>query len=207
MELIPHQQADRYDPQQRGGDIDRRCIGRFQNQLADRFFGGQRDGDAGAEREAPHDDPLGLIALRGEGVGRGRVLQQPAFAGLPARSRITAIGQRHEAGAVRNHAFETTDPAGEKIAVAGKKENDGMAGFCRHMPDNDLLAIGRGENVLLGLRKPGGGRRGTPHRRNRKQHRPLLEKENAEAAEIADRYHYREPFQDDHGWTVGVTSP
>lgn len=60
MKLVPHQQAD--GQQQRGCDVDCRGIRRLQDQLADRVLGGNRDRNAGAEREAPHDDAIRRVA-------------------------------------------------------------------------------------------------------------------------------------------------
>ncbi len=121
------------------------------------MFGGDRDGNTGAERKAPDHDAVGGIARRRESVGRGRVLQQPLLARRSRRSRIAAKGQRDQTGAVGGDALEAADTAGEEIAIAVEKQNDGTAGLGRHMPDDDLLAVGGGEHMFLGLGKTGGG--------------------------------------------------
>ena len=55
-----------------------------------------------------------------------------------------------------------------------------MARFCRDVPDNDVLAVGRGQKMLFSFRKAGSGRR-RPHRlRYRKDERPLQEKDRTE---------------------------
>ena len=100
------------------GDIRRRRIGRFQDQLSDRLLGRQRHRDAGAERKAPDDDPICAVARRREGIGRRGILQQPLLARLPARAGIAAIGQRDEAGAVGDELAKAADEAGQKIAIA-----------------------------------------------------------------------------------------
>ena len=66
------------------------------------------------------------------------------------------------------------------------------------MPDNDVLAIIRREHVLLRLGQTGHIGRRAPHRRNRKQHRALFEKQHGDAAEIADRNDNQQPLQDGH---------
>src|SRR5580704_2822762 len=49
MKGVAHQEPDRREPEQRSRDIDRRGVGRFQDQLADRMLGGNRDRGASAE--------------------------------------------------------------------------------------------------------------------------------------------------------------
>ena len=53
MKLIAHQQPNRHDRMNSGGDISGRREGRFHNELRDRMPCGKRNGNAGAEREAP----------------------------------------------------------------------------------------------------------------------------------------------------------
>jgi hypothetical protein len=61
-----------------------------------------------------------------------------------------------------------------------------MAGLRRHVPDNHLLAIRRGEKMLFSLTKA--GRFGSCARglRDRKDERPLREKQDGKTDEIAD---------------------
>src|SRR6266851_2429546 len=198
VKLIAHQETDRHDPKQRAGDVHGRCIGRFQDQFSDWMFRRHGDRDAGAERKAPDHDPGGIIAGGCEGVGCRRILQQSALARMPARPGIAAIGQCHETGPVGGHPFEAADAACEKVAIAGEKQDHRPTGLRRHMPDNDLLAIRGGQDVLLGFRKTGGARRRAPDRRNRKQHLALLEEQHGKAAALDQQDDKQKPFQDDH---------
>ena len=63
-ELIPHQPPDRDDRHQRGGNVDRRGVGRFEDELGDRMLGRNGDGRTSPERKSPDDDPASLRTLR-----------------------------------------------------------------------------------------------------------------------------------------------
>jgi hypothetical protein len=77
-----------------------------------------------------------------------------------------------------------------------------MAGFCRDVPDDDLLAVARGQKVFFSFRKARGFRRHPPDRRNRKQHGALRGIKHRKTDEIAAHNESNEPFQDDHLSTI-----
>ena len=50
---------------------------------------------------------------------------------------------------------KTVKEAREKIAVAVEMENDRMARSPRNVPDEDFLAVRRGQNMFFGFREAG----------------------------------------------------
>ena len=91
-----------------------------------------------------------------------------------------------------------------KSPLPGKNRPTGRPGFARHVPDDDLLTVGRGQHILFGLRQTGRGRRRTPDRRDRKQHFALLEVEHGDADEIDGGKNNDDPFQNSH-WSERPT--
>ena len=73
-----------------------------------------------------------------------------------------------------------------------------MTELCRDMPDDDLLAIRRRQDMLFRFRKAGGFGGSAYGLRNRKDQRPLREKQQRKTAEITARCENDEPFQDGH---------
>ena len=117
---ILQQQADRQIGERRGGNVRDRRVGRFEDEPGERMLGGQRDRNPGAERIAPRDHAAGLVALRRKRIGGRRIREQAVLAGLSARAGIAAIGQRDQAGAVRDDVPKRpTDPA-RKSPLPGK---------------------------------------------------------------------------------------
>ena len=62
-----------------------------------------------------------------------------------------------------------------------------MPRLCRDMPNDDTLAIGRGQNVLFSFGKTRGVGRGAQLLRNRKNIRPLREKQDGKSNEMKER--------------------
>src|SRR5947207_10247074 len=73
-----------------------------------------------------------------------------------------------------------------------------MARPRRNVPDDDLLAVRRGQNVLFGFREAGCLRRRAGGARNRKQERALHHEQHGERAGISDGNDDQEPFQGGH---------
>ena len=78
-------------------------------------------------------------------------------------------------------------------------EDDGTAWFRRHVPDDDLLAIHRGQDLLLDIMETGGGRCDALARGNGKQDRALHQQHGGEPADVTDGDDDQQPFQDGHG--------
>ncbi len=206
--LIPYQPADRRNPKRRGGNVRDRGIRGFQDDSSHRLLGGQRDRHTAAERKAPDDNAVRTVSRRRKGIGGRRVREQPVLARLSTRAGIAAIGQRDDAGPVSDDVAKAAEEAGQKIAIAVKIEHDRMARLRRNVPDDDLLAIRRGENMLFSFRKTGRLGRRAHRLRYRKDERALREEQHRKTAEIADRCENDEPFQDGHRFPrIGLTSP
>ena len=150
------------------------------------------------QRKPPEDNPLRAVACRREGIGSRGIAQQPLLAGPSARAGIAPIGQRDEAGTVSGDASKMADERSQEITIAGKIDHGRMARSRRHVPDNDLLAIRRRQNMFFRFRKAGSFGSGAYGLRDRKHQRPLREEQDRKTAEIAARGENDEPFQDGH---------
>ena len=165
---IPRQPARRHDSENRRRDVGDRRIGRFQDDLADGMIGRHCDSHTAAQRKAPDHNAIGRVSPRGEGIGRRGIREQSLLARLSTGAGITAIRQGNEPGAIRGDRSQPWYEPGQIISVAVKIEYDLAPRSCRHMPDDDALAIGRGQNVLFSLGKARRVGRGAQLLRNRK---------------------------------------
>src|SRR5512144_3027847 len=74
---------------------------RIEDQSADWPFGGERDGDAGAERFTPQDNPSGRITRGRKIVGGRRVEKQTGLRRFARRTAIATVRQPEQSKPVR----------------------------------------------------------------------------------------------------------
>jgi hypothetical protein len=126
------------------------------------LFRSERNGNSGAKRLAPQHDTSRRIARGSEVVGRHGIIDQAGLAWLSCRAAIAAIGQCHKSGAVCRQPFESPGTQIEGAGIALKIGHDGSGSVRRHMPGDQLFAIGGGQDHLIGLRQARDGWRCTP---------------------------------------------
>src|SRR5439155_19394152 len=122
------------------------------------------------------------------------ILQQSALARLPGRTRIAAIGQCDDPGPVGDDATKAVEEAGEIIAIAMEVEHDRTARLGRNVPDDELLAVSRRQDMLFGFRKARRLWRRAHTGRGRKQNRALREEQCEQTTDITSRNDDQEPF-------------
>ncbi len=198
MELVEHQPADGHEGEQGGGDVDSGGVGRLQDHLSDRLLGRQPDRDPGAERMAPQHDALGRVAGDRERIGRLGVAMQAILGRTSGRSRVTAVGQRDQPGAIGAQRAMALDPPCHDLGIAVEIDHHRHVAARRDVPDDHLLAVAGVEHHLLGFRQAGLGR--LQMGRDRVvQHGALRHDEHAHQHHIAASPEDEHSFDDRHG--------
>src|SRR5262245_35676408 len=144
--------ADRYERISGSADVDRGGERRIEDQPTDLPLGGERNGDSGAKRLAPEDDPAWRNARHRKIVGRHCVQQQAALGGRPCRTAIAAIGKPEQSEPVRGQPPETAGAQIERAAIALKINDQWFCSLRSRVPGDQAFAVGALEDHLLRMR-------------------------------------------------------
>ena len=135
-----------------------------------------------------------LVLCGRETIGSLGVEQQALLARHTGRSAVAAVRQRNQSRSICGHRAKARHASGQEIAVAMEEQNDGTVALGRHVPDDDLLAVRRVEDMLLRRRKLRRGGRGALGLA-RIEKITLHEIQQRDRSGIAENDDRNEPFQ------------